>query len=110
MHTFSFNRPALDGADVSATNMSWQVALVLVALVLVVATAGGARAGARARAGPTTIVTILADDLGYHDTQLNNPLAPTPFLGNLTAQGMVRATGSRAVPVREPALVPVVGC
>lgn len=28
------------------------------------------------------------DDLGFHDTQVNNPEAPTPTIGRLVAQGI----------------------
>lgn len=34
------------------------------------------------------IVMILADDLGFYDTQIYNPKSPTPTLANLTARGL----------------------
>ena len=34
------------------------------------------------------IVFILADDLGWYDTAIYNPVAPTPTLHNLTTQGI----------------------
>eukprot|EP00664_Eupelagonemidae_sp_cell27_P005635 gene5635-7781_t len=35
----------------------------------------GAAAG-----GPQVILTIITDNLGFYDTQMSNPDAPTPFL------------------------------
>ena len=33
-------------------------------------------------------MTILADDLGWYDTQVHNPASPTPTIGSLVAQGI----------------------
>jgi len=35
------------------------------------------------------LVTILADDLGWHDTSIRNPNAPTPTIANLSASGLL---------------------
>jgi len=37
---------------------------------------------------PKVILTLMVDDLGYYDTAVNNPLAPTPHVGKLADQGL----------------------
>ena len=39
-------------------------------------------------ASPLVILTLLIDDLGYYDTKVNNPAAPTPTIGKLADQGL----------------------
>jgi len=43
---------------------------------------------AAARAPPTTILTIVIDDLGHYDTAVLNPDAPTPTLKGLADGGI----------------------
>lgn len=38
--------------------------------------------------GPQVIVTLLIDDLGYYDTSVWNPAAPTPTIGALADEGL----------------------
>lgn len=48
-------------------------------------------AGARAIAGsprPPHLVFVLADDLGFFDTSVYNPVAPTPTLAKLAGEGI----------------------
>ena len=40
-------------------------------------------------AAPPHLVVILADDLGWYDTSIRNPNAPTPAIANLSASGLV---------------------
>lgn len=47
-----------------------------------------ASAAAATASGPTTIMTVLIDDLGFADTQLNNPFSPTPHIGQLAYSGI----------------------
>jgi arylsulfatase A-like enzyme len=42
-----------------------------------------------AAATPPHIITVLADDLGWFDTQVHNPASPTPAIGSLSRQGIV---------------------
>ena len=35
-----------------------------------------------------TLVTIMVDDMGWYDSQINNPLAPTPRIGELLAESL----------------------
>lgn len=37
---------------------------------------------------PRTLFTVLIDDLGFADTQLNNPFSPTPHIGQLAYSGI----------------------
>ena len=38
--------------------------------------------------GPQVILTLLIDDLGYFDTSVWNPAAPTPTIGSLANEGL----------------------
>ena len=40
-------------------------------------------------AKPKAIVMMLIDDLGFWDTAVQNPLAPTPHLGQMKSEGIV---------------------
>ena len=44
---------------------------------------------ARCGAAPPHLITILADDLGWADTALYNPLAPTPRIKEEADQGLL---------------------
>ena len=35
-----------------------------------------------------TLVTIMVDDMGWYDSQINNPLAPTPRIGELLTESL----------------------
>ena len=37
---------------------------------------------------PETLLTVFIDDLGFADTQINNPLSPTPHIGQLARSGI----------------------
>ena len=45
-------------------------------------------AAAAAVAPPETLLTVFIDDLGFADTQINNPLSPTPHIGQLARSGV----------------------
>jgi len=67
-----------------------QVIWVLAAAALVIGAAivGYVRSQATAGAAPPNILLIVLDDFGYNDLRANgNPLAPTPRLDALAAQG-----------------------
>lgn len=38
---------------------------------------------------PRAILSIIIDDMGWHDAQPHNPGSPTPTLGALAAQGIL---------------------
>ena len=56
---------------------------------LALACALGSSVNAVPEGAPTTIVTIVIDDLGHYDTSVFNPSSPTPHLKSL-AEGGVR--------------------
>ena len=39
--------------------------------------------------GPKVILTVVIDDMGWHDAQPHNPQSPTPTLGALAAEGIL---------------------
>ena len=66
------------------------------ALALLAAAAGAAATDpvptpprSAAGAKPKAIVMMLIDDLGFWDTAVQNPLAPTPHLGQMKSEGIV---------------------
>ena len=66
------------------------------ALALLAAAAGAAATDpvptpprSAAGAKPKAIVMMLIDDLGFWDTAVQNPLAPTPTLGQMKSEGIV---------------------
>ena len=61
---------------------------MLPALALLVAPAAAAAATVAAAPRPH-LVTLLADDLGWFDTTIHNPAAPTPRLSALLSEGLI---------------------
>ena len=59
---------------------------LLLALVALAVTS--ARRGGHAGAARPHLVTLLADDLGWYDTTINNPDAPTPQISWLLQEGL----------------------
>ena len=53
------------------------------------AVAAKPKAVAAVAAKPKAIVMMLIDDLGFWDTAVQNPLAPTPHLGQMKSEGIV---------------------
>ena len=39
--------------------------------------------------GPTTILSVIIDDMGWYDSQPHNPTAPTPTLGAWAKEGIL---------------------
>ena len=46
------------------------------------------RCGTKAKKGPSVIMTVLIDDLGFADAQVHNANTPTPHLGTLAKAGV----------------------
>jgi arylsulfatase A-like enzyme len=61
----------------------------LVLLYTVAAVATTAAANTPPQQGPRAILTVIIDDMGWHDSQPHNPRAPTPTLGALAAEGIL---------------------
>ena len=55
---------------------------------LVLAWVWGSLVHALPEGAPTTIVTIVIDDLGHYDTSVFNPSSPTPHLKSLAEGGI----------------------
>ena len=39
--------------------------------------------------GPSAILSIIIDDMGWYDSQPHNPDSPTPALGTLASEGVL---------------------
>ena len=62
---------------------------LLVAAVAAARSAAAAVAAHSAAAKPPHLVVVLADDLGWYDTSVHNPGAPTPSLKALADEGLI---------------------